>query len=282
MKIAVCLLCIIALYMISAVILVPVNLQIIVFTSPIFIALLTLLVILILLESRKQGFSWRKLGFQLSHLGVVIVLTGALLGYAFAQDTFFYIPIGSQYFFDKLPKADNNQIELGFSFNIADFKVEHYDPDYALYKPVSNSDSKSGNTDYEYVKTVSILPGRLYDLGLFGKIQASNLKEEEGSNWVSEYVLDNDWKLIKLQTVDRFYLAEMNIFDGGVQKKNLSVNHPVNYQGWRFFLMSYDSEANNYVFLRARKDQGRYFVIIGIWLLIIGVGALGFRKQSNS
>jgi len=67
------------------------------------------------------------------------------------------------------------------------------------------------------------------------------------------------------------------LIDG--KKLPVSINHPAQFKGWRFYLMSYDQMRQSYVQLSVRRDPGRNAVIAGIWLTIIGTFVLCFRRE---
>ena len=60
-----------------------------------------------------------------------------------------------------------------------------------------------------------------------------------------------------------------------------SVNHPLDFHGWRFYLMSHDTQNNEYIVITARRDPGRGCVIAGIWMIIAGVAVLCWFSQSR-
>ena len=69
----------------------------------------------------------------------------------------------------------------------------------------------------------------------------------------------------------------MRILGDEVQDVLLQVNHPVLYDGWKFYLMDYDREAGSYVTLYAKNDPGNLPIRIGIWMLLIGTVLMCFR-----
>lgn len=81
----------------------------------------------------------------------------------------------------------------------------------------------------------------------------------------------------------KLYRASLKITanNGTTINHELEVNHPVTYSGWKFFLMSYDTQARRYVALSARHDPGRNLVFAGIGMLMIGCTMMCFRKNGG-
>jgi len=82
--------------------------------------------------------------------------------------------------------------------------------------------------------------------------------------------------------VDRQYYAEIEIDDlnGSKRIATLSTNHPIDEQGWRFYLNSYDP---NGIIITARNDPGNNIVVTGILAVMIGMPLIFFfRKRRNS
>lgn len=254
------------------------NAELIIFQTPMFMLLLAVLCGLILHCIFKQRFSWSKLGFYFSHVGIVILLGGALLGSLWGQQTQFSIPISETMDFWDVPTLDGDQVDLGFGISVTSFNVDHFEPDYALYKPIIITENGLTKTDYELEKRIRMENG-VFDLGESGTIEATTLRLGD-STWREQHLLSNGKVLVMYPLEERHYLANFRVRDSQEQLSyyNLEVNHPVNYKGWWFYLMSYDPDLK-YVVLSARNDPGRVLVIIGIWITMLGTAALCWGKQ---
>jgi hypothetical protein len=162
------------------------------------------------------------------------------------------------------------------------FDVERYDPDYALYRPVETANGSEAD-GYSHVGTFRIPALGEVDLGQAGTVDAAALRNEDGQ-WVSQRVLDDGWILQRLGPVDRAYRAVLKITDDARAPftRELAVNSPVSHRGWRFYLMSYDNEAERYVVLSARRDPGRRVVISGIWALMIGIALMCWTGRKRA
>jgi len=252
-----------------------------IFWSPLCLILLGVFTIIMTVCSIKQGFKLKKIGFQFCHLGIVVILIGACIGYFAAEKATAAFPMNTAY--DQLQLEDDQVVALGFSVSVIDFQVTHYNPDYYLFKPLDGKAKSNDLKDYKNLgKFTSTFDGS-YDLGEYGRIDAKELKDsmtEDG--WRNKYELKNGLTLVKATSKDKHYLAKLKIIDSNSREiiENLEVNHPVNYNGWRFYLGSYDRAQNSYVVLTVRRDPGSVFVIYGMWVALFGTIILCFRKRN--
>ena len=82
--------------------------------------------------------------------------------------------------------------------------------------------------------------------------------------------------------IDIQYHAEIEIDDlnGGKRTAILGSNHPIDEQGWRFYLNSHDSKG---IIITARNDPGNKMVVTGILAVMIGMPIIFFfRKRRNN
>ena len=83
----------------------------------------------------RKKLSWRELGFYMTHLGIVVILIGALIGDIFGLKGFIDFHIGER-------KGEVNLLEkgfktpktksLGFDVELSNFSLEEYVPEYRL------------------------------------------------------------------------------------------------------------------------------------------------------
>ena len=74
------------------------------------------------------------------------------------------------------------------------------------------------------------------------------------------------------------YRAELRLIgDGTDEVRTMKVNAPVDFEGWRFYLMDYDRDGESYVFLHAKKDPGNRIFAAGLWCVILGTAAMCLR-----
>jgi len=250
--------------------------QVAIFHTPAFMCLTWLLCTSSLLCCVRKGLKVKHIGFHLTHVGVVVIALGALIGHRTGIRSQFAAPIHETHLTDRIPLPEGDPVNLDFQLGVKDFEVERYDPDYALYKPgAPPEDDNAFHGDYIYVDTYHVAGLESVDLGEAGVIETIMLKTESGA-WLPQLVLDGGWVLQKQPAVDKWYRATLILKDdeSGEQEFDLAVNRPVKFKGWGFYLMSYDREQDRYIVIDARKDPGRNLVISGIYALMIGITAL--------
>ena len=70
------------------------------------------------------------------------------------------------------------------------------------------------------------------------------------------------------------YISELEIIDEDgkvLAKKDIEVNYPLQYGGYRFYQSGYDQQAARYTVLQVVSDTGVMIVFAGYWALCIGV-----------
>jgi len=83
--------------------------------------------------------------------------------------------------------------------------------------------------------------------------------------------------------IPKMYEARLHFTDAMEEPGEwVRVNQPVAHGGWLFYLQSYDQMARRFVVLKARRDPGRYPVFTGMWLMIVGVAILCFRRKGSA
>ena len=194
------------------------EMPVVVFHTPIFILLMAGLAALSLAccWKRKGRTTLRNAGFQLTHLGTIVILAGALTGFLAAKNSEFAVPVSGNHEIRQIPAADDNSsYDLDFGISVTNFQVDFYEQ------------------------------------------------------------LDR-----RLNPTPKHFQASLRItaVDGSTSASELEVNHPAEHAGWRFYLMSYDTDARRYVVLNARKDPGRKIVFTGIAMLMTGISILCWRK----
>lgn len=246
-----------------------------IFRSPVFIALLSIISILSL---RCCWEKMRNPHFLFSHLGVVVILVGAFTGFLFGKTTQFNMPVMPEMLVDKIPAPEGAHWNLGFSFSVADFKADYYNPDYSLYIPDKiNKDDfrKSGTFSTERVSSIA--------LGKWGSVPISTLKDEKTGKWTDNFTFDNGCVLMRENAVPKDYDAKIRIVPKNSSEFTtiLKVNSPVSYEGWRIYLVSFGNDKKPYVQLSAKKDIGRETVIAGIWMLMTGTFISCFKRKER-
>jgi len=249
------------------------------FRSPVFVALLALLALSCVICCVRRMRGWKALGFHMTHLGVVCVLLGGLIGFLRETKTNVALPIAGRHSIRELPTPDRRStIPLDFGLTVEKFEVEFYDPNYDLYAPEADTESE---TDYVFKGTFRPAPDGSVDLGEFGRVPADVMKPS--GEWIKQHVLPNGWLLDRQEATPRHFGAQMVLTGPGknVAKRTLAVNRPVSHAGWRFYLMDYDKRHRRYVVLKARRDPGRLFALGGMVAMMIGTALLCFGRKGR-
>ncbi|RCX08489.1 ResB-like family protein [Anaerobacterium chartisolvens] len=281
MKWSIRIMTIIVLFLITGSILVSSKAYEKIFWSPLCLILLGVFTVIMMVCSFKQGLSLKKVGFQICHMGIVVILIGAGIGYFAGVKATAVFPMDTPY--NQLQLEDGRVVDMGFHVSVIDFQVTRYNPDYYLYKPLEGNAKSDDLKDYENLGAFASSFDGSYDLKKYGRIDAQELRDSTARDgWCSKYPLENGLILVKAAPKDKHYLAKLQIIDSNNREiiEKLEVNHPVDYSGWRFYLGSYDSENNSYVVLTAKRDPGTALVIYGMWAVLFGTVILCFRKRN--
>lgn len=280
-RLAVLLFMVLALFMIAGVIPVENHAQTVVFRTPLFLALLAGTGLLSTLACARYGRSLRRLPFCLAHLGVACILAGAGVGAGWGTHGHLALPVGNWHATDRLPVSEGDAgVPLGFRLSVNDFRVDHYDPTYLLYRP-KTSEPRSAD-DYEFHAELSPTGEGTLRVGGFGEVPRQDLWDAASSNWIEQVRLANGWVLQRGRQTPREFEAVLGIdLAGVVSTRILRVNHPQTVNGWRIYLMSYNTKPQSVVQLYLRRDPGRWSVLAGIWAVIAGVAAMCWRRSAS-
>ncbi len=232
------------------------------FSSPAIVVLAFVVTVVTIVCCVTHKINLKSIPFFVCHLGIVVFAIGALLGVFFCRSAQFNIPIDKARFFSTVEMQNGEPVDFGFEINVSDFTVLKYDPDYALYK---------GDT---YLRTIQRYPDGYYHVNETGSVHENQINGEE------TYVIDSNYTLKRLEPNDKKYIAYFNTMDPDEQihKFVMEVNKPITYNGWKFYLMSYDMENQSYISLNAKNDPGVVIAVYGMWLLIIGTLLMCFRS----
>lgn len=280
MAISVHILLVLVLFMLAGVIPTVAGTQGVVFRTPVFIASLALLALALVVCSLRRRLTLRRWGFVLTHLGVAVILSGALIGYMGGKRGEFALPISGEHVVREIPLREGESLKLKFGFCVTEFDVQFYAPSYGLYRPPTVS-AAGDQGEYEHVGDFRLSADGVMDVGSHGMLTRTDLADETSGEWKAQYVLSDGWILQLVPPTPRRFAAELRLVgeSGDETTQELAVNHPVEFGGWRFYLMSYDKEARRYVVLSARRDPGRGVVIAGIWMVIVGTAGLCLRRS---
>ncbi len=247
------------------------------YKSPFFLVAVIVFCIVTLWGVLRFPFSWKKIGFYLCHVGIVLVVVCGFVSWLTLKETSFSIPINPNAFYGEVLQDDGSELEFGFEISLKSFTVEKYEADYRLYK------NTEMNAEDVLIETVIQNRRGVYDLGEYGSVPATLLKKN--GEYVDTYLLNNGCLLVKLPEVDKSYEGILQIRDGEVKQVSIGVNQPYTYKGWKFYLMGYDEETLQSVYLYVKKDPANVPFAVGIWMIILGTFGeclpLVFRKGAS-
>ena len=127
MRFTVIILALLVLFMLAGVLPAPGGAQTAVFTTPVFVILMGLLAVASLGCCWKQGLAWRKVPFGILHLGVVVLLVGAFIGFMGGGKAVLELPLyGGRALWEWGGGGGAEPLRPGFGVSASDFKVEYY------------------------------------------------------------------------------------------------------------------------------------------------------------
>jgi hypothetical protein len=256
--------------------------QLVVFRTPVFRLLAACLALLCIAACARYGRSWRRLPFWLAHLGVVAILVGAGLGSVWAVRGRLVLPVAMPHSVDQLPTDAEGVFEpLGFALRISDFRADFYPPVYELYRP--RIQAPQGAADYEHEARLPLRDDGTLANPSIGEIRRSQLWDAGRNDWVEQVALDDGRVLQRGHRTAKHFEARLQIRQGGVEADRLlRVNQPVAIAGWKIYLESYGDDPVQHVQLALRRDPGRIWAIVGIWLVVAGTALLCWRRRETA
>jgi cytochrome c biogenesis protein ResB len=234
------------------------------FYTPVFIALGFALSAANLVAVIKR---WKKPGFVLMHLGIVVLLVGGFIGHLRGVKGSMVVPLYSPAV-STMQLKDGTEVPIPVKVESLGFSVEHYAPHYTRYVR-GGGGSMVADVDFELDVEAQEVTVEGY-----GQVQVDQFRM--GRMWLPRVALDDGSILVQQSMTPKRYETKLR-FDAD-KVETVIINYPVSYKGWRFYLMSYDQRAQQYVVLTARHDPGRMAVVVGIWMVIIGAFVMSFGR----
>jgi len=217
-------------------------------------------------------------GRSLVHLTIVVILAGACVDHFLGTQQETWLKVSHD------DSRTWQQVIGELDVAAAMFDVKSYPPDYAMYRAVATaavpriavSDVASEALDYELIGKVRPADDGSVQAGRHGSLPPGSLLFPGGGDrWSTQAVMPDGTLLHALNRVDSDYLLNLLVNPTGSDTAATAsllvrVNHPAEYRGWRFYLMSYDRATRDAVLVRIRRAPGRSTVFTGILLLVIG------------
>ena len=226
--------------------------------------------VLILMSFILGKIPLRNFGFYISHLGVICLLTGIFIGYLSSSTIQITLPVNKNSTSYDIYTKDMQDITLPVNIRCTDFKIEYVSPIYkATFFDLNSAQNKTINVT---------LKNNELTISEIKTIDVSEIVDTENNYLLSTVVDGIKLELInpdKIKNVSN-YAANIDFNDPSKnisrEGLNLSVNHPLEFSGYKFYLTSYnqDQDANMYLLLDVKYDPVTNIVLIGLWSVIVG------------
>ena len=261
----------------------------VIFNSPVFLLLGVLIALSSFMACFKVKISKQKIPFFINHISIVLIIVGVLLSIFLEKKGEFNPPLGKDYAVFQVPQPMTrdgmrpvyNDIKLDFGISFSDFEISYFPPSYALFKSNEKKDPKQHNQpDYIFVESAKVKDGKITFTDGRAVVE-KDLINEFTKEWKKQ-VIQEDGTILQLQgLMEREYQVNATIFDKDrkvMKEQVVKINYPIDYDGWRFYLMSYDQQRGQSITVLAKHDPGIPFVTYGLWMLLIGVFAYSITQ----
>jgi hypothetical protein len=251
------------------------------FHSPVFILIGILLAFSSFFACFKIKFSKLKIAFYITHLSVVLIIIGIFLSNFLEKKGEFNPPLGKDFAIYQIPQPVTHEgmrpvfhdINLDFGISFSDFKISYFPPTYALFKP-------NKKNDYDFVESVKVKDDKLtFESGR--TVPKQDLINEFTKEW-KEQISQKDGTILQVnRLMEREYQVTATIFDNNrkiIKDQVVKINYPIDYKGWRFYLMSYDQRGGKTITVLAKNDPGIPYITFGLWMLLFGIFAYSITQ----
>ena len=281
-KATIVLLSLLALFMLAGVLPSKGDMQTAVFRTPVFMALVAGLCVFVFIcaITRRDSLA-RRIPFLLSHGGAVILVAGAGGSLLWGIHGDLVLPLMEQHRIERLHTDEGENVPLGFQVAAKRFQVDYYPPRYDVYRPAPPRPFAKGQDRYDFVRRVPVEGMAEIDLREGGQVPVRELQSGGEERWSLLHHLTNGWMLRQAPRTAKHFEAELIVTDRDGTWTNgiLRVNHPFRYQGWFFYLKSFDEKARRYIIIGVRRAPLRGMVMGGIGLLMVGTAWLCWQRS---
>ncbi len=246
----------------------------------------------------EKGRYSRLLPF-LFHLGILIVLIGAIIGsvFGFVGTANVHVKTETNEFFNWSELKDD---KLDFTIRVDDFKLEYYP--IAIRVGVQDKITKEKLGQYELMErqgfsikdspySVFIIDAVLDFRFSVPKVYFTLFKDgaEVGTYYSDEPVQGFPYELIltdyKPQRIPKTMMVKFQIKEGGkvTAQSDIEVNHPFTYKGVTFYETSFDRDSYGFLYIGFQivKDPGLEVVYFGFGLLFFAVMPIFFVSHKK-
>ena len=227
-----------------------------VYHSPWLIILLSMLWLSLLVCAKGRLKSWKKqTGSLLTHLGLLIILLGALINTLLGESGFVSLPKGDDQAIFLAGNSGYRFKKLSFRASLDELSVSQEGNGLAL------NIAKAINQTYP--SPPPLVKGRI------------SYPQEQNKNRLTCPVGEKQIRTIQ---------GRINFFDIGgriIAVKTIKINQPFSFKGYTFYLENYELKYLNWVELKVTNDPGIPLVYAGFIFLNLGAIAIVITKNKN-
>ncbi|PKP19543.1 MAG: hypothetical protein CVU02_00830 [Bacteroidetes bacterium HGW-Bacteroidetes-19] len=264
-------------------------------------------------------FRLRNISFILNHAGLLIVLTGGVLGTADMYRLKMICTYNTPVWFGT--DKDGKQFELPLALELQQFDIEYYEPEIVLLdnkteevlkispKPdafVEKNKTILLNSEYSVIVDTFYRHSfesnqKFYPVESIGSTHAAKIrvfhpktKKEITKGWISagsflqnpRYLRNDEVTFALGAPKPKKYSSVFKLYSPNKEPHmvTLEVNKPIKCNGWKLYQVSYDDQKgrwSEYSVVEAIKDPWLPFVYIGFILLIVGSVFLIWQGQKT-
>ena len=269
---------------------------------------------------RMIPFKWRNLSFILNHAGLLIVLTGGVMGTADMYRLKMVCEYNNPVWFGT--DKDGKQFELPLALELQKFDIEYYEPEIVIIDNTTQEIKKVKSKPdlfVEFGKKIELNNGftievdtfylhtfesnqKFYPVESIGSTQAAKIKviqtdnkKEIASGWISAGSFLQNPRMLKASDISfalaspkpKKYSSEFKLYSPNKEPHliTLEVNKPFRCNGWKLYQLGYDDNKgkwSEYSVIEAIKDPWLPFVYIGFIMLIVGSLFLIWQGQKSN
>lgn len=265
-------------------------------------------------------FRWRNISFILNHAGLLIILTGGVLGTADMHRLKMVCEYNNPVWFGT--DKEGKQFELPLALELQKFDIEYYEPEIVVLDNATQEIQKIKSKPDLYAELGKLIKmdngytikidtfylhtfesnQKFYPVESIGSTQAAKIRviqtdnnKEIASGWISAGSFLQNPRYLKMSDITfalappkpKKYSSELKLYSPNEEPHliTLEVNKPYSCNGWKLYQLSYDDNKgkwSEYSVVEAITDPWLPFVYIGFIMLIVGSLFLIWQGQKSN
>lgn len=260
--------------------------------------------------NRLRAFKKAILGTFISHIGILIILAGAVINAIYSVEGF--VELSEKQSIDHFILKNGKRAKLPFSIYLEDFSLELYPPQLWVYfkdsKTTRNFSIKEGDVIEIADKRYNIFVNKIFNncsvchkkediTKPFNQLDNSAIEITiQGPQGTESMLLatkghisaeTKDGLLALAYTYNRNYEGDIKNFTSSIKiiensfeslTGKVSVNHPLTYNGYRIYQNTYNPQNLDWTGLYIVKSPGIPIVYTGFVLIFIGLMYASFIR----